>query len=87
MKTKRRLPEHAPKEGREGHPAAEQAEPYIRQAITEMKRGRLGVRSERQAIAIGMRRARRAGIPVEVPMVGVAPARGGASPRGRSRRR
>src|SRR5687767_7700924 len=74
-----RLPEHLPKSRTEGRPPLELARPYIEEALTQMKRGRLHVRSRSQAISIGVLRARRAGIAIEAGTTGLRPMRGGTT--------
>lgn len=82
-----KLPEHLPKSMTEGKPPLELAKPYIEEAVAQMKRGRLHVRSRSQAISIGIRRARRAGIAIESQFTGFRPLRGGTTRRSEARQR
>ena len=50
---------------------------FVKEEIEHIRRGKHGARSARQAIAIGLSKARRAGVPLP------APAKGQASPRTR----
>lgn len=79
--SEKELKRRSRKELREGHPAAEQARPFIEEELRLWKGGRSHVRTRRQAVARGLRRARRAGIPVSSGAFGARPARGGRTPR------
>jgi Family of unknown function (DUF6496) len=59
-KTKRR----ARKAKRQGKAATTQAGEYVREEIHHKKRGKHPVKSRKQAIAIGLSRARRSGVNV-----------------------
>jgi len=49
---------------RRGKSASTQAGAYVREEIHHVRRGKHGARSTRQAIAIGLSKARRAGVKV-----------------------
>lgn len=55
---------------REGKSPTTAAGEFVHQEIEHVREGRHGVRSPRQAIAIGLSEARRAGIPVKPPARG-----------------
>ena len=67
------------KDRREGKAPSTQAGEFVREEIEHVREGKHGARSSRQAIAIGLSKARRAG-------VGLPPPRDGATSR-RTRRR
>jgi hypothetical protein len=48
---------------------------FVREEIEHIREGKHGARSPEQAIAIGLSKARRAGIPLKPPKKGQAPAR------------
>jgi hypothetical protein len=48
---------------------------FVREELEHVKQGKHGVRSSKQAIAIGLSKARRAGVPLEPPKPGRAPER------------
>ena len=48
---------------------------YVREEIKHVRKGKHGARSPRQAIAIGLSKARRAGVPVGAPRKGATSAR------------
>jgi hypothetical protein len=48
---------------------------FVREEIEHIRRGRHGARSTKQAIAIGLSKARRAGVPLKPPGPGRVPAR------------
>ncbi len=80
--SEKRLKALSVKQEREGKPAAVQALPFIEEEIRLWKEGSSHVRTRRQAISRGLRRARRRGVPIEYGAFGDAhPARGGASAR------
>ena len=64
--------ERARKDKREGKAASTQAGEFVREEIEHIREGKHGARSARQAIAIGLSKARRAG--VELPPPGEASA-------------
>jgi len=55
---------------REGKAASTQAGEFVREEIEHIRRGRHGARSTKQAIAIGLSKARRAGVNLPVPAKG-----------------
>jgi hypothetical protein len=54
--------ERARKDKREGKSASTQAGEFVREEIHHVREGKHGVRSAKQAIAIGLSKARRAGV-------------------------
>lgn len=54
----------ARKDKRQGKSASTQAGEYVREEIDTIRKGKHGARSAKQAIAIGLSNARRAGVPV-----------------------
>lgn len=59
---------------REGKSPTTAAGEFVREEIEHVRRGKHGVRSPQQAIAIGLSKARRAGIPLKPPARGKAKA-------------
>ena len=57
---------------REGKAPTTAAGEFVREEIEHVRRGKHGVRSPQQAIAIGLSKARRAGIPLKPPARGKA---------------
>lgn len=53
--------------------ASTQAGEFIREEIEEIRAGKHGARSAKQAIAIGLSKARRAGVKLPVPKKGAVP--------------
>lgn len=64
--------ERAKKDKREGKAASTQAGEFVREEIEHVREGKHGARSTKQAIAIGLSKARRAGVKLEVPEKGTA---------------
>lgn len=62
----KRTHDAAKKDKREGKSASTQAGEYVHEAIENVKKGKHGVRSAKQAIAIGLSQARRDGVKVPV---------------------
>ena len=62
--------EKAKKDLREGKSPTTAAGEFVHEEIEHVRRGRHGVRSPKQAIAIGLSEARRAGIPLPPPAPG-----------------
>jgi hypothetical protein len=67
--TEERMPEkktieRARKDRREGKAATTQAGEFVREEMEHVKRGKHGVKSRKQAIAIGLSKARRSGVKV-----------------------
>jgi hypothetical protein len=57
----------AERDKREGKSASTQAGEFVREEIEHIREGKHGARSAKQAIAIGLSKARRAGIKLAVP--------------------
>jgi len=64
--------EKAHKDKREGKSASTQAGEFVHQEIEHVREGKHGARSTKQAIAIGLSEARRAGVKVAAPKKGTA---------------
>lgn len=62
--------EKARNDKREGKSASTQAGEFVRKEIEEIRRGEHGARSTKQAIAIGLSEARRAGVDLPPPKKG-----------------
>jgi hypothetical protein len=62
--------ERARKDLRRGKSASTAAGEFVREEIHHVRRGKHGARSTEQAIAIGLSKARRAGVPLEPPAPG-----------------
>ena len=60
----------ARKDKREGKSANTQAGEFVRETIDHIREGKHGARSAKQAVAIGLSKARRAGIKLPVPARG-----------------
>ena len=74
MPDKRTL-ERARRDRREGKSASTQAGEFVREEIHHVREGKHGARSAKQAIAIGLSKARRAGVKLPAPEAGsVTPA-------------
>jgi hypothetical protein len=59
----------------EGKSASTQAGEFVREEIHDIRKGKHGARSPQQAIAIGLSKARRAGVRLKPPEPGKAPER------------
>ena len=59
--------ERARRAKREGKAASTQAGEFVREEIEHIRKGQHGARSAQQAIAIGLSKARRAGVKLPVP--------------------
>jgi hypothetical protein len=59
---------------KEGKAASTQAGEYVRETIDHIREGKHGARSTKQAIAIGLSKARRAGVKLKPPKKGTASA-------------
>jgi hypothetical protein len=57
---------------REGKSPTTAAGEFVREEIEHVRRGKHGARSPKQAIAVGLAKARRAGVPLEPPAKGQA---------------
>jgi hypothetical protein len=62
--------ERAQKDAREGKAPSTQAGEFVREEIEHVREGKHGVRSTKQAIAIGLSKARRAGVKLPPPEKG-----------------
>lgn len=62
--------ERARQDKREGKSPSTQAGEFVREEIEHVREGKHGVRSAKQAIAIGLSKARRAGVNLAVPKRG-----------------
>jgi uncharacterized protein DUF6496 len=69
MPEKRTL-ERAQKDKREGKAPTTQAGEFVREEIEHVRKGKHGARSTKQAIAIGLSKARRAGVELPPPKAG-----------------
>jgi hypothetical protein len=67
--------ERARKAKREGKAPTTQAGEFVREEIEHVREGKHGARSTKQAIAIGLSKARRAGVKLKPPRKGEASAR------------
>src|SRR5579871_4466421 len=74
MPTKRAI-EKAKRDKRAGKSPSTQAGEFVREEIESIRRGEHGARSTKQAIAIGLSEARRAGVDLPPPEKGKAKAR------------
>src|SRR5579885_1124675 len=87
--------QRARQDARQGKAPSTQAGEFVREEMEHIRQGKHGARSARQAIAIGLSKARRAGVKLAPPKKGRAAAaarkkrRGNAkaAPRGKVRRR
>ena len=64
--------ERAEEDKREGKAASTQAGEFVREEIEHIREGKHGARSTKQAIAIGLSKARRAGVKLAPPIKGKA---------------
>ena len=62
--------ERARRDARQGKSPSTQAGEFVKEEIDEIRAGKHGARSAKQAIAIGLSKARRAGVPVPPPKKG-----------------
>ena len=67
--------ERARKAKREGKAPTTQAGAFVQEEIEHVRKGQHGARSTKQAIAIGLSKARRAGVKLSPPKKGTASAR------------
>jgi hypothetical protein len=67
---KKQTVERARRDEREGKSASTQAGEFVREEIDEIRAGKHGARSTKQAIAIGLSKARRAGVKLAPPKPG-----------------
>jgi hypothetical protein len=68
----KRTIENAQKDAREGKATTTQAGEFVREEIDHIREGKHGARSTKQAIAIGLSKARRAGVKLPPPKAGAA---------------
>src|SRR5437867_5133518 len=67
--------ERAEEEKREGKAPSTQAGEFVREEMHHVREGKHGARSAKQAIAIGLSKARRAGVKLKAPRKGTASAK------------
>lgn len=67
--------ERAQEDAREGKSPSTQAGEFVREEMDHIREGKHGARSTKQAIAIGLSKARRAGVKLQAPKKGKASAR------------
>jgi hypothetical protein len=76
--------ERARRDAREGKSPSTQAGEFVREEMHHIREGKHGARSTEQAIAIGLSKARKAGVKLRPPKKGETPsaptARGKAAP-------
>src|ERR1700716_2228509 len=65
--------ERAREDARQGKSPSTQAGEFVREEIEHVRAGKHGARSAKQAIAIGLSKARRAGVKLPPPKEGKAP--------------
>jgi hypothetical protein len=75
MMPERKTLERARKDKREGKAPSTQAGEFVREEIEHVRQGKHGARSTKQAIAIGLSKARRAGVKLKPPRRGQASSR------------
>jgi len=63
----KRTIDRARKDAREGKSPSTQAGEFVREEMDHIREGKHGARSTKQAIAIGLSKARRAGVPLQPP--------------------
>jgi hypothetical protein len=67
--------QRAQRDAREGKAPSTQAGEFVREEMEHIREGKHGARSAKQAIAIGLSKARRAGVKLPAPKAGKAGAR------------
>jgi hypothetical protein len=65
--------QRAEQDKREGKSPSTQAGEFVREEMEHIREGKHGARSAKQAIAIGLSKARRAGVALKAPREGTAP--------------
>jgi len=65
--------ERARRDKREGKSASTQAGEFVREELEHIREGKHGARSAKQAVAIGLSKARRAGVKLAAPKKGSVP--------------
>jgi len=78
--------ERAQEDAREGKSPSTQAGEFVREEIHHVREGKHGVRSPEQAIAIGLSKARKAGVKLPPPPAGSASSSTKSSAKQKSRR-
>ena len=63
----RKTLQRAERDRKQGKSASTQAGEFVREEIEHVREGKHGVRSTRQAVAIGLSKARRAGVDLPTP--------------------
>jgi hypothetical protein len=69
----KKILERAEQDAREGKSPSTQAGEFVREEMDHIREGKHGARSAKQAIAIGLSKARRAGVKLPPPKEGAAP--------------
>jgi hypothetical protein len=72
MMPEKKTLEHARQDKREGKAPSTQAGEFVKEEIEHVREGKHGARSTEQAIAIGLSKARRAGVALPPPKKGAA---------------
>jgi len=83
----KRTIERAREDAREGKAPSTQAGEFVREEIHHVREGKHGVKNAKQAIAIGLSKARKAGVKLPAPPKGTASSQKDNSRRHRSTRR
>jgi len=71
----KRTMQRAARDRRQGKAPSTQAGEFVREEIEHVREGKHGARSAKQAIAIGLSKARRAGVKLRLPRKGTTSAR------------
>src|ERR1700754_1630110 len=71
----KRTVERAARDKRQGKSASTQAGEFVKEEMDHIREGKHGARSRKQAVAIGLSKARRAGVPLAPPPRSSASAR------------
>jgi hypothetical protein len=71
----KKVRERARKDARQGKKPSTQAGEFVHEEIRHVRQGKHGARSAKQAIAIGLSKARRAGVKLKPPKKGTASAK------------
>jgi len=71
----KKIRERARKDARQGKAPSTQAGEFVHEEIRHVRQGKHGARSAKQAIAIGLSKARRAGVKLPPPQEGTSAAR------------
>jgi len=77
----------ARRDARQGKSASTQAGEFVREEMHHIRSGKHGARSTKQAVAIGLSKARRAGVPLRAPKRGTSTATRTKAARDRTRGR